>query len=100
MARVDVAPFLTTLAVMIEDFCKASWPAEAPPGPQAALRRSEGLTVAICGQEQECGRERGVDRSAQRHLRAACPSLPARPQWHRPLRSHQPARVLGVLPLG
>jgi hypothetical protein len=41
---VDVDTFLTTLYVLIDDFCQASLPAEAPPGPQAALRRSEVLT--------------------------------------------------------
>lgn len=32
---VDVDTFLTTLYVMIDDFCKFSLPAESPPGPQA-----------------------------------------------------------------
>jgi Transposase DDE domain len=96
---IDVDTFLTTLYVMIDDFCKASLPAEAPPGPQAALSRSEVLTLAIFGQWQEFGSERGFYRYAQRHLRAAFPSLPARTQFNRQLRHHQPALVLCVLHL-
>src|SRR5499426_1192632 len=96
---VDVDTFLTTLYVMIDDFCKASWPAEAPPGPHAALSRSEVLTLAIFGQWQEFGSERGFYRYAQRHLRAAFPSLPARTQFNRQLRHQQPALVLCVLHL-
>lgn len=38
------------LEAIHHDFCKASLPAEAHPGPQAALSRSEVLTLAICGQ--------------------------------------------------
>ena len=38
---VDVDTFLTTLYVMIDDFCKTSLPLEPHPGPEAALSRSE-----------------------------------------------------------
>jgi hypothetical protein len=89
MIMVDVDTFLTTLYVMIDDFCKASLPAEAHPGPQAALSRSEVLTLAIFGQWQVFGSERGFYRYAQRHLRAAFPSLPARTPFNRQLRHHQ-----------
>jgi hypothetical protein len=75
---VDVDTFLTTLSVMIDDFCKFSLPAESQPGPQAALSRREVLTLAIFGQWQGCGSERGFYRYAQRHLRAAFPQLPTR----------------------
>jgi hypothetical protein len=51
---VDVDTFLTMLYVMVDAFCKASWPAAPPPGPQAARNRSEVLTVE---------RERPQDRS-------------------------------------
>lgn len=96
---VDVDTFLTTLSVMIDDGCKASWPADAPPGPQAARSRSAVLTLALCGQWQACGRARGLYRCAQRHVRAAFPRLPARTQLNRPRRHPQPARVLCVLQL-
>ena len=75
---VDVDTFLTTLYVTVDDFCKASLPAESHPGPHAALSRSEVLTLAIFGQWQEFGSERGFYRYAQRHLRLAFPSLPTR----------------------
>jgi hypothetical protein len=96
---VDVDTFLTTLYVMVDDFCKASLPADSHPGPQAALSRSEVLTLAIFGQWQRFGSERGFYRYAQRHLRSAFPSLPTRPQFNRQLRHYQPALVLCVLHL-
>jgi len=94
---VDIDPFLTTLYVMIDDFCKASLPTEAHPGPPAALSRSEVLTLAIFGQWQEFGSERGFYRYAQRYLRAAFPSLPTRAQFNRQLRHQQPILVLCAL---
>jgi hypothetical protein len=56
---VDVDTFLTTLSVMVDDFCKTSLPLETPPGPQATLTRSEVVTLAIFGQWQGFGSERG-----------------------------------------
>jgi hypothetical protein len=73
---VDVDTFLMTLDVMGDDFCKTSWPAEAHPGPQGALSRREGLTLAIFGPWQVFSRERGFSRYAQRYLRPAFPTLP------------------------
>lgn len=96
---VDVDTFLTTLYVMVDDFCQSSLPLESRPGPPAALSRSEVLTLAIFGQWQGFGSERGFYRYAQRHLRPAFPSLPTRPQFNRQLRHQQPALVLWVLPL-
>jgi hypothetical protein len=96
---VDVDTFLTTLYVMVDDFCKASLPADSHPGPQAALSRSEVLTLAIFGQWQWFGSERGFYRYAQRHLRSAFPGLPTRPQFNRHMRHYQPALVLCVLHL-
>lgn len=91
--------FLTTLYVMVDDFCKASLPAEVHPGPQAALSRSEVLTLAIVGQWQGFGSERGFYRYAQRHLRPAFPTLPTREQFNRQLRHHQSALVACFLHL-
>ena len=59
---VDTDTFLTTLYVMGDDFCKLSWPPEHPPGPQAPLRRSAVVTLAICGPWQGLGSARGLDR--------------------------------------
>ena len=47
---VDVDTFLTTLYVMADDFCKTSLPPELPPGPPAALSRSEVVTLVMFGQ--------------------------------------------------
>jgi hypothetical protein len=90
---VDVDTFLTTLYVMVDDFCKLSLPADLHPGPQAALSRSEVVTLALFGQWQGFGSERGFYRYAQRHLRAAFPSLPTREQYNRQIRRQHAALV-------
>jgi hypothetical protein len=96
---VDVDTFLTMLYVMVDDFCTAHLPKDPSPGPQAALSRSEVLTLAILGQWQAFGSERGFYRYAQRHLRSAFPRLPTRTQFNRQLHRHQSALVLSALPL-
>jgi hypothetical protein len=90
---VDIDTFLTLLYVMVDDFCKAHLPAESHPGPQAALSRSEVLTVAIFGQWQAFGSERGFYRSAPRPWRPAFPCFPTREPYNRPVRHPQPALV-------
>jgi hypothetical protein len=47
---VDADTVLTTLYVMVDAFCKAHLPVDPYPGPQAALSRSEVLTLVIFGQ--------------------------------------------------
>src|SRR5262245_58645153 len=96
---VDVDTFLTTLYVMVDDFCKTSLPAEAHCGPLATLSRSEVVPLAIFGQWQGFGSERGFYRSTQRHLRAAFPQLPTREQFNRQMRQHHEALVAFFLPL-
>ena len=96
---VDLDTFLTTLYVMVDDFCKTSLPAESPPGPPAALSRSEVLTLAIFGQWQGFGSERGFYRYAQRHLRMAFPQLPTREQCNRQMRHQHDALVACFLHL-
>ena len=96
---VDVDTFLTTLYVLVDDFCKTSLPPEPHPGPPAALSRSEVVTLALFGQWQGFGSERGFYRYAQRHLRAAFPSLPAREQYNRQVRQQQAALVAFFLSL-
>ena len=90
---VDMDTFLPFLYVMVDDFCKASWPPESRPGPQAALSRSEVVTLAMFGQWQGFGSERGFYRFAQRHLRTAFPQLPTREQLNRQMRQHHEAVV-------
>ena len=46
---VDVDTFLTILYVMADDFFKTTLPSESYPGPQAALSRSEVVTLALFG---------------------------------------------------
>ena len=93
----DADTFLTTLYVVIDDFCKAELPSASHPGPAAALSCSEVLTLAIFGQWQGFGSERGFYRYARRHLRAAFPTLPAREQFNRQLRQHYGALVACIL---
>jgi hypothetical protein len=88
---VDTDTFLTTLYVLVDDFCKTSLPLAGHPGPQAALSRSEVVTLAIVGQWQGFGSERGFYRYARRHLRAAFPQLPFREQYNRQVRQHHDA---------
>jgi hypothetical protein len=90
---VEVDTFLTTLSVMVDAFCKASLLSEQHPGPQATLSRSAVVTLALFGQWQGFGSERGFYRYAQRHLRAAFPALPAREQYNRQVRQQQAALV-------
>jgi hypothetical protein len=91
---VDIDPFLTILYVMVEAFCKQQLAPEAPrPGPAAAWTQAEVVTLALFGQWQPFGSERGFDRSAQRHRRAAFPTLPERSQFNRLLRQHADAVV-------
>ena len=47
---VAVDTFLTMLYVMADDLCQTSLPPAPPPGPQAALSRSEVVTLALFGQ--------------------------------------------------
>src|SRR5262245_5595972 len=96
---VDVDTFLTTLYVMVDDFCKTSLPPAPHPGPQAALSQSAVVTLALFGPWQGLGSERGLYRYAQRHLQAAFPQLPTREQLNRQLRHQHAALVAFFLPL-
>ena len=59
---VDMDTCLTTLYVMVDDVCTTSLPPESHPGPQAALRRRETVTLALCGPWPGLGSERGLYR--------------------------------------
>jgi hypothetical protein len=98
-ALVDLDTFLPTLSVMADDFCQTALPPESPPGPPAALSRSAGVTLAMCGQWQRFDSERGFYRDAQRHLRAAFPSLPTREQCNRHVRQQHTTLVAFSRPL-
>jgi hypothetical protein len=96
---VDADTFLTALYVTVDDFGKAHLPPDLRPGPPAALTRSEVLTLALFGQWQGFGSERGFYRYARRHLRGALPALPTRAQFNRQLRRHHGALVACLLHL-
>ena len=64
-----VDTFLTTLYVMVEDFCKARLPQRRRPGPEASLSQAEVVTLAIFSQWARFGSERSFYRYATEHLR-------------------------------
>ena len=86
---VDTDTFLTTLYVMVDDFCKSHPTADTRPGPRTSLSRSEVITLAIFGQWTRFESERAFYRYADRHLRTAFPTLPHRSQFNRLVRHHR-----------
>lgn len=96
----DPDTFLTALYVTVDDCRKMQ---DAPPGrrpgPAAALSPSEVVTLALFAEWGAFRSERAFYRYAQRRLRGAFPRLPARAQFNRQVRAHEPlARwVFGVL---
>src|SRR5437588_6596679 len=86
----DQDTFLTTLYVMIDDFCQSKGLHEKHrPGPAASLSCSEVVTLAVFGQWGQFSSERAFYRYALGHLPAAFPSLPQREQFHRLQRQHR-----------
>jgi hypothetical protein len=90
---VDPMTFLTQLYVMVDDFCQSHLPPEHYPGPEAALCRSEVITLAVFAQWGHFASERDFYHYARRHLRAAFPTLPDRTQFNRASARQQPAMV-------
>ena len=84
---VDVDTFLTTLYVMVDDFCQIQ-PARKRPGPEASLSESEVVTLAIFARWGRFASERDFYRYAEAHLTDAFPDLPSRPQFNRLTRSY------------
>ena len=84
---VDVDTFLTTLYVMVDDFCH-SHPPKKRPGPQASLSESEVITLAVFARWSRFNSERDFYRYAETKLRNAFPTLPDRSQFNRLVRSH------------
>jgi hypothetical protein len=88
----DQDTFLTTLYVMIDDFCQLEgFDQKHCPGPQASLSCSEVITLALFGQWGQFPSERAFYRYAQHHLRPAFPQLPHRSQFNRLLRKFHDA---------
>ncbi|MCA1838432.1 MAG: transposase [Actinobacteria bacterium] len=83
---VDVDTFLTTLYVIVDDFCQSRAPRKRP-GPKAALSDSEVVALAIFARWGRFSSERDFFRYAQSRLREAFPTLPDRSQFNRLVRS-------------
>lgn len=89
----DPDTFLTTLYVMVDDFCQSpAAPARSrvPGGASASLCPSEVVTLALFSQWHRFASERDFGRWADRHLRAAFPRLPTQSQFNRLVRQHEP----------
>ncbi|MBU0494683.1 MAG: IS982 family transposase [Chloroflexi bacterium] len=87
---VDTDTFLTTLYVLVDDFCLEHGPVEAArPGPKPSLSCSEVSTLAIFGQWSRFRNQRDFYRFAQQRLRAAFPTLPNRTQFNRLVRAYR-----------
>jgi hypothetical protein len=85
----DVDTFLTTLYVIVDDFCQSRLQKERPrPGSDTSLSPSEVITLAIFARWSRFGSERDFYRYASGHLRDAFPTLPVRSQFNRLVRSH------------
>jgi DDE family transposase len=89
----DPDTFLTTLYVIVDDFCHTHLPPERHPGPEAALSRSEVVTLSLLSQWSLFASERDFYRYAGRHLRGAFPRLPNYSQFNRSTRRHQESLV-------
>ena len=63
---VDVDTFLTTLYVMVDDFCH-SYPPKTNPGPEASLSESEVVSLAIFARWNRFTSERDFYRYAEAH---------------------------------
>jgi hypothetical protein len=82
---VDVDTFLTTLYVMVDDFCQTQ-PPKKRPGPEASLCQSEVITLSIFARWSRFASERDFYRYAYDHLRGAFLTLLSRPQFNRLVR--------------
>ena len=84
---VHVDTFLTTLYVVVDDFCQSRRPPKRKPGSEASLCDSEVITLAIFARWGRFSSERDFYRYARKHLRDAFPALPDRSQFNRLVRS-------------
>jgi hypothetical protein len=83
---IDVDTFLTTLYVMVDDFCQSRPRNERHPGPDASLSDSEVVTLAIFARWSRFSSERDFYRYASSSLCDAFPALPDRSQFNRLVR--------------
>jgi hypothetical protein len=92
---VDVDTFLTTLYVMVDDFCHSRLQKEQHPGPDASLSPSEVVTLAIFARWARFTSERDFYRYASARLIDAFPTLPDRSQFNRLVR-HSLGLIEGI----
>lgn len=85
--------FLISLYVLADDFCKFVLQRRTLPGPSARLSLSEIVTLAVFGQWQQFGSERGFYRYARKNLRPYFPKLPERSRLNRLMRTHRYAII-------
>lgn len=83
----DFDTFLTTLYVMVDDFCK-SLPRQSRGGRPTHLSLSELVTLALVSQWRLWESERDFYRWARRHLLKAFPKLPDRTAFNRLMRAN------------
>ena len=83
----DVDTFLTTLYVIVDDFCQ-SHPPKKKPGPQPPSPRARSSPSPSSPAGRRFSSERDFYRYAQTNLHDAFPSLPDRSQFNRLVRSH------------
>jgi hypothetical protein len=83
---IDIEDFITTLFVLVDDFCQGD-PPPPKPGPDCKFTESEAITLLIFSQWSRFRSERDFYRFAYKELRGAFPDLPSRPQLNRQWRS-------------
>jgi hypothetical protein len=83
---VDVDTFFTALYVMVDDFYNSRPREQRRPGPDASLRPSGVITLALFARWSRFASERDFYRYAKRHLRGAFPTLSDRSQFNRCVR--------------
>lgn len=79
----DTDTFVTTVYVIVDDYCKEHCPDPPHRGPLAGLSMSEVITLALLGQWSRWRSEREFYRFASEHLRAAFPGMPDRSRYNR-----------------
>lgn len=84
----DTDTFVTTVYVLVDDFCKEHLRPSVRPGPSASLSLSEIVTLALVAQWGRWASERDFYRFAAQRLRAAFPGLPDRTRYNRLARRH------------
>ena len=62
---VDMDTFLTTLYVMVDDFCKSEVPATGEPGPEPSLSQGEVVTLCMLSQWSRFRNQRDFYRFAE-----------------------------------